>query len=54
MGRVGGAQLLSLGSGCGYVGVIMHELMHSIGKYILILSNGSRKRLQAMVYMQDI
>lgn len=31
MGRVGGAQLLSLGSGCGYVGVIMHELMHSIG-----------------------
>lgn len=52
MGRVGGAQLLSLGSGCGYVGVIMHELMHSIGKYILILTNGSRKRLQAMVYMQ--
>ena len=52
MGRVGGAQLLSLGSGCGYVGVIMHELMHSIGKYILILTNGSRKRLQAMVYRQ--
>ena len=54
MGRVGGAQLLSLGSGCGYVGVIIHELMHSIGKYILILTDGRRKRLQTMVYMQKI
>lgn len=32
MGRVGGAQLLSLGNGCEYVGVVMHELMHAIGK----------------------
>lgn len=32
MGRTGGAQLLSLGSGCEYVGVVMHELMHSIGR----------------------
>ena len=32
MGHVGGQQLLSLGSGCEYVGVIMHELMHSVGE----------------------
>lgn len=31
MGRSGGAQSLSLGSGCEYVGVIMHEVMHSLG-----------------------
>ena len=33
VGRVGGSQPLSLGSGCEYVGVVMHELMHSLGKY---------------------
>ena len=33
MGRSGGSQPLSLGSGCEYVGVVMHELMHSIGEY---------------------
>lgn len=32
IGRSGGAQLLSLGSGCEYVGVVAHELMHAIGK----------------------
>lgn len=31
VGRVGGSQPLSLGSGCEYVGVVMHELMHSLG-----------------------
>lgn len=31
LGRSGGAQLLSLGSGCEYVGVVAHELMHAIG-----------------------
>jgi len=31
MGRSGGGQSLSLGSGCEYVGVVLHELMHAIG-----------------------
>ncbi|XP_069957441.1 zinc metalloproteinase nas-13-like [Cherax quadricarinatus] len=31
VGRVGGAQMVSLGSECLYVGIIMHELMHVAG-----------------------
>lgn len=31
MGRVGGAQALSLGPGCLYVGIVMHECMHAAG-----------------------
>ena len=32
VGRRGGKQLLSLGKGCKYVGVVMHEFMHALGK----------------------
>ncbi|XP_069950740.1 zinc metalloproteinase nas-4-like [Cherax quadricarinatus] len=31
VGRVGGAQTVSLGPGCLYVGIVMHELMHAAG-----------------------
>ncbi|XP_068219088.1 LOW QUALITY PROTEIN: hatching enzyme 1.2-like [Palaemon carinicauda] len=31
VGRAGGVQVLSLGSGCVYFGVILHELMHAAG-----------------------
>ncbi|XP_068228214.1 zinc metalloproteinase nas-13-like isoform X2 [Palaemon carinicauda] len=31
VGRIGGAQKVSLGPGCLYVGIVMHELMHSAG-----------------------
>ena len=37
MGRSGGGQSLSLGSRCEYVGVVLHELMHAIGKYRITL-----------------
>nr|XP_045603957.1 zinc metalloproteinase nas-4-like [Procambarus clarkii] len=31
VGRVGGAQTVSLGPGCLYVGIVLHELMHAAG-----------------------
>ncbi|KAG7153502.1 Zinc metalloproteinase nas-13-like 2 [Homarus americanus] len=31
VGRIGGAQVVSLGPGCLYVGIVMHELMHAAG-----------------------
>ncbi|CAL4175806.1 unnamed protein product, partial [Meganyctiphanes norvegica] len=31
VGRVGGAQELSLGVGCIFTGIVMHELMHTVG-----------------------
>ncbi|CAL4227624.1 unnamed protein product, partial [Meganyctiphanes norvegica] len=31
VGRVGGAQAVSLGLGCLYAGIVMHELMHAVG-----------------------
>lgn len=31
VGRVGGAQAVSLGPGCLYVGIVMHEFMHAAG-----------------------
>lgn len=31
VGRHGGPQILNLGKGCNSVGVILHELLHSLG-----------------------
>lgn len=31
IGRDGGMQLLSLGAGCMYVGIVIHEFMHAVG-----------------------
>ena len=31
VGRVGGAQTLVLGSGCGVFGIVLHEIGHAIG-----------------------
>lgn len=31
VGRIGGMQRVTLGDGCIYPGIVMHELMHTVG-----------------------
>ncbi|KAJ1351716.1 Astacin (Peptidase M12A) [Parelaphostrongylus tenuis] len=33
LARIGGAQFMSLGDGCGYIGLVLHEFGHTIGLY---------------------
>ena len=33
MGRVGGLQKISIGSGCEYKGTVMHEMFHALGRW---------------------
>ena len=31
IGRQGGKQQISIGNGCGQIGVVIHEMMHALG-----------------------
>ena len=33
IGRVGGAQYISIGWGCDHKGTVMHEMFHSLGRW---------------------
>ena len=35
VGRVSGMQRVSLGRGCVYKGIVQHEFMHALGKFLL-------------------
>ncbi|XP_036449023.1 meprin A subunit beta-like [Colossoma macropomum] len=33
IGKIGGRQQLSIGNGCGYIGIVEHEFLHALGFY---------------------
>ena len=33
IGRIGGPQTISIGGGCAYKGIVMHEMFHALGRW---------------------
>ena len=46
-----GRHEVSIGEGCAFTGIVIHELMHAIGKKIYIVSIGIVKRVVSLMHV---